>query len=92
MASSSANQSSHRRTLTLDVYTLPRAGVEYRALRLLSYIVAGYFVVSQLVAFLLFYPYLAVNDGWDSVFAGQPRQVPKALISDVPICTFRTWR
>lgn len=52
-------------------------GVEYRALRLLTYIVAGYFVGSQLLSFLLIYPYLITHSKWDSVFAEQPRIVSK---------------
>ncbi|KAL7414479.1 cation transport protein-domain-containing protein [Mrakia frigida] len=56
-------------------------GVEYRALRLLSYLVAGYWIGSQLLSFLLIYPYLTTHSKWDSVFNDQPRIVSKPWFS-----------
>ncbi|KAJ7166639.1 potassium transporter [Mycena filopes] len=52
-------------------------GVEYRALRLLSYLIPFYFVATQLFAFILFAPWLSVTKQYDAVFAAQPRLVRK---------------
>ncbi|KAF8576740.1 TrkH-domain-containing protein [Ramaria rubella] len=56
-------------------------GVEYRALRLLSYLVAFYFVGTQLFSFLLIAPWLSSTHGYDEVFAAQPRLVQKTWFS-----------
>ncbi|KAJ7468718.1 potassium transporter [Mycena latifolia] len=56
-------------------------GVEYRALRLLSYLIPAYFVGTQLLAFLLFAPWLSVTKEYDAVFAAQPKLVKKPWYS-----------
>ncbi|KAJ7157872.1 potassium transporter [Mycena crocata] len=56
-------------------------GVEYRALRLLSYLIPFYFVATQLMAFILFAPWLSVTKQYDAVFAAQPRLVQKPWYS-----------
>ncbi|CAK5270995.1 unnamed protein product [Mycena citricolor] len=56
-------------------------GVEYRALRLLSYLIPCYFVGTQLFSFLLFAPWLSVTHGYDSVFTNQYRPVKKPWFS-----------
>ncbi|KAF8510124.1 potassium transporter [Hysterangium stoloniferum] len=56
-------------------------GVEYRALRLLSYLVAFYFVGTQLISFILIAPWLASTTEYDNVFAAQPRPVQKVWFS-----------
>ncbi|CAK5271447.1 unnamed protein product [Mycena citricolor] len=56
-------------------------GVEYRALRLLSYLIPCYFVGTQLFSFLLFVPWLSVTHGYDSVFKNQYRPVKKPWFS-----------
>lgn len=53
-------------------------GLEYRALCALSWIVITYFVISQLVPFLILAPYLAATSRYNDVFAQQYRVVPKA--------------
>ncbi|KAI0367488.1 TrkH-domain-containing protein [Pilatotrama ljubarskyi] len=53
-------------------------GIEYRALRLLSYIVILYFVGTQLITFILVAPWLSTTHTYDSVFEAQPRLVNKA--------------
>ncbi|KAI0358915.1 TrkH-domain-containing protein [Trametes cingulata] len=53
-------------------------GIEYRALRLLSYIVILYFIGTQLIAFILIAPWLSTTHTYDSVFAAQPRLVNKS--------------
>ncbi|THH31587.1 hypothetical protein EUX98_g2629 [Antrodiella citrinella] len=53
-------------------------GLEYRALRLLSYLVAFYFVGTQLFAFILIAPWLSTTHEYDDVFAAQPRLVNKS--------------
>ncbi|KAF8647560.1 hypothetical protein AX16_006617 [Volvariella volvacea WC 439] len=52
-------------------------GVEYRALRLLSYLVPLYFVGTQVIAFLLFGPWISVTSQYDPVFDAQPRVIKK---------------
>ncbi|KAG8930686.1 low affinity potassium transporter [Tulasnella sp. 418] len=53
-------------------------GVEYRALRILSWILALYFIGTQLVTFTIITVYLSSTSKYDSVFDNQPRYVPKA--------------
>ncbi|KIK57497.1 hypothetical protein GYMLUDRAFT_98602 [Collybiopsis luxurians FD-317 M1] len=56
-------------------------GVEYVALRWLSYLVPAYFVGTQLVSFILFAPWLSVSHDYDDVFASQLRNVQKPWFS-----------
>ncbi|KAJ7586206.1 potassium transporter [Mycena floridula] len=56
-------------------------GTEYKALRLLSYMVPAYFVLSQALAFLVFGPWLSVTHHYDGVFEAQPRLVQKPWFS-----------
>lgn len=58
-------------------------GAEYRALRLLSYLVPSYFVGCQLISFLVFGPWMASSGGktYEAVFAAQPRVVNKVWYS-----------
>ncbi|KAG8897113.1 hypothetical protein FRC00_004803 [Tulasnella sp. 408] len=53
-------------------------GIEYRALRALTWIVGLYWVGTQVAMFLIFVIYLYTRSEWDFVFEGQPRLVPKA--------------
>ncbi|KAF8301443.1 TrkH-domain-containing protein [Clavulina sp. PMI_390] len=50
-------------------------GVEYRALRVLGYLVAGYFILTQVFSFLLIGPYLSTR--YSEVFESQPRLVSR---------------
>ncbi|OCF73744.1 potassium ion transporter [Kwoniella mangroviensis CBS 8886] len=50
-------------------------GVEYRALRVLLYIVVGYFIFFQLAAFVIIAPYISAQGRYDHVFEAQPRMV-----------------
>ncbi|KAJ7166615.1 potassium transporter, partial [Mycena filopes] len=52
-------------------------GVEYRALRFLSYLIPAYFVGTQLFAFILFAPWLSATNQYDAVFTAQPKLVQK---------------
>uniref|UniRef100_A0A8H7XPP1 Potassium transporter n=1 Tax=Psilocybe cubensis TaxID=181762 RepID=A0A8H7XPP1_PSICU len=52
-------------------------GAEYRALKLLSWLVPTYFVGCQLLAVLLFLPWLSATKSYDAVFENQPRLVSK---------------
>ncbi|KAK7029888.1 potassium transporter [Favolaschia claudopus] len=56
-------------------------GVEYRALRLLSYLVPCYFVGTQLLAFIILAPWLSATTRYNSVFASQPKMVQKPWFS-----------
>ncbi|KDR65851.1 hypothetical protein GALMADRAFT_162346 [Galerina marginata CBS 339.88] len=56
-------------------------GAEFRALRMLGWLVPTYFVVSQLLAVLLFLPWLSVTEQYNPVFAAQPRLVSKSWFS-----------
>ncbi|KAJ7743346.1 potassium transporter [Mycena metata] len=56
-------------------------GVEYRALRLLSYLIPAYFVAAQLFAFILLAPWLSATKQYDAVFAVQPKLVQKPWYS-----------
>ncbi|KAF7302800.1 Potassium transporter [Mycena kentingensis (nom. inval.)] len=74
------NSAFHTETLT-DEQVEDIGGVEYRALRLLSYLVPAYFVGTQLFAFILFAPWLSSTNKYDTVFAAQPRNVEKPWYS-----------
>ncbi|WVR05816.1 hypothetical protein IAU60_002841 [Kwoniella sp. DSM 27419] len=50
-------------------------GVEYRALRVLLYIVIGYVIFLQLAGFVIFAPYIDAGGRYDNVFNAQPRLV-----------------
>ncbi|WWC86168.1 uncharacterized protein L201_001041 [Kwoniella dendrophila CBS 6074] len=50
-------------------------GVEYRALRVLLYIVIGYFVFFQLAAFVIIAPYISAQGRYNHVFDAQPKRV-----------------
>nr|ODN98734.1 potassium ion transporter [Cryptococcus depauperatus CBS 7855] len=50
-------------------------GVEYRALRILLYIVVGYFLFMQLAAFVIIAPYISAGGRYDAVFKKQLRYV-----------------
>ncbi|KAK0189880.1 potassium transporter [Armillaria mellea] len=56
-------------------------GAEYRALRVLSYLVPMYFVASQIITYLIFAPWLSTSSSYDSVFEAQPRLVKKPWFS-----------
>lgn len=84
-------------------------GTEYKALRLLSYFVplvgrfplavsleadlSKYFVISQLIAFIMFGPWISVTHGYDPVFDNQPREVKKPwwVTFIVPRITFNVF-
>ncbi|OBZ78732.1 hypothetical protein A0H81_00276 [Grifola frondosa] len=53
-------------------------GLEYRALRLLSYLVILYFIGTQMITFILIAPWLSTSSEYDDVFASQPRLVNKS--------------
>ncbi|KAG9217695.1 hypothetical protein CCMSSC00406_0003616 [Pleurotus cornucopiae] len=52
-------------------------GAEYRALRVLSYLVPCYFVLTQVFAYILFVPWISVTHTYDGVFEAQPRAIQK---------------
>ncbi|KAG7447155.1 TrkH-domain-containing protein [Guyanagaster necrorhizus] len=56
-------------------------GAEYRALKVLSYLVPTYFVLSQIITYLIFAPWLSTSSTYDSVFEAQPRLVKKPWFS-----------
>ncbi|KIY66946.1 TrkH-domain-containing protein [Cylindrobasidium torrendii FP15055 ss-10] len=56
-------------------------GAEYRALRLLSYLVPMYFVLTQMITFTIFAPWLSTTHKYDDTFESQPRLVNKAWYS-----------
>ncbi|WVW80474.1 hypothetical protein I302_102456 [Kwoniella bestiolae CBS 10118] len=58
-------------------------GVEYRALRLLSYLVTGYMLVCQVIPFAIISIYLAKVHKWDSAF--EPTQSVQIASAD------KTW-
>ncbi|KAJ7863239.1 potassium transporter [Mycena leptocephala] len=70
------NSAFRTETLTADQLEFI-GGVEYRALRLLSYFIPLYFVGTQLFSFLLFAPWLSATKQYDAVFAAQPKMVQK---------------
>ncbi|OCH94151.1 TrkH-domain-containing protein [Obba rivulosa] len=53
-------------------------GIEYRALRFLSYLVILYFIGVQLISFTLIAPWLSSTHEYDSVFENQSRLVNKS--------------
>ncbi|KAF4568438.1 hypothetical protein EYR40_010154 [Pleurotus pulmonarius] len=52
-------------------------GAEYKALRVLSYLVPCYFVLTQVFAYILFVPWISVTHTYDGVFEAQPRLIQK---------------
>ncbi|KAH6904402.1 potassium transporter [Coprinopsis sp. MPI-PUGE-AT-0042] len=52
-------------------------GTEYRALRLLSYLIPAYFILTQAISFALFAPWLSTTSQYDGLFADQPREIKK---------------
>jgi hypothetical protein len=52
-------------------------GVEYGAIRVLSWLVPAYFVGTQLCCFIIFSAYLESYHEYDSVFTSQVRNVPR---------------
>ncbi|KAK0227557.1 potassium transporter [Armillaria fumosa] len=56
-------------------------GAEYRALKVLSYLVPTYFMVTQIITYLIFAPWLSITSRYDSVFEAQPRLVKKPWFS-----------
>ncbi|KAI0761664.1 TrkH-domain-containing protein [Trametes elegans] len=52
-------------------------GIEYQALKLLSYIVILYFIGTQMFSFILIAPWLSTTHSYDDVFLSQPRLVNK---------------
>ncbi|THU76561.1 TrkH-domain-containing protein [Dendrothele bispora CBS 962.96] len=74
------NSDIHFETLTDDVIE-QIGGAEYIALRWLSYLVPVYFVTTQLIAFLLFAPWISVTHTYDDVFTSQFRLVSKPWFS-----------
>lgn len=74
-------------------------GAEYRALRVLSYLVPTvrasahirgvfltsiqYFVVTQIITYLIFAPWLSISSRYDNVFEAQPRLVKKPWYGNV---------
>ncbi|KAK0462222.1 potassium transporter [Armillaria novae-zelandiae] len=56
-------------------------GAEYRALKVLSYLVPTYFVATQIITYLVFAPWLSITSRYDNVFEAQPRLVKKPWFS-----------
>ncbi|TFK56780.1 TrkH-domain-containing protein, partial [Heliocybe sulcata] len=56
-------------------------GVEYRAIKMLSWLIPAYFIGTQLCTFVIYAAYLESVHTYDSVFASQFRLVPKAWFS-----------
>ncbi|SJL08592.1 uncharacterized protein ARMOST_11958 [Armillaria ostoyae] len=74
------NSNFYTETLTDDQLE-KLGGAEYRALRVLSYLVPTYFVASQIITFLIFAPWISTSSSYDSVFEAQPRLVKKPWFS-----------
>ncbi|KAK0209988.1 potassium transporter [Desarmillaria ectypa] len=74
------NSNFHTETLT-DEQLEMIGGAEYRALRVLSYLVPMYFVVTQIITYLIFAPWLSTSSSYDSVFEMQPLFVKKPWFS-----------
>ncbi|KAF8060927.1 potassium transporter [Lyophyllum atratum] len=73
-----SGRNSNFRTETLSETELEEiGGVEYRAVNLLCYLIPIYFVVVQLISFLIFAPWLASTKKYNHVFEAQPRLVSK---------------
>ncbi|KAG9002518.1 hypothetical protein FRB90_011367 [Tulasnella sp. 427] len=53
-------------------------GIEYRALRALTWIVSLYWAGTQLATFIILVIYLYTRSDYDAVFQAQPRLIPKA--------------
>ncbi|KAJ3743179.1 potassium transporter [Lentinula detonsa] len=70
------NSDFHVETLSDDLVE-QIGGVEYVALRWLSYMVPMYFIGTQLISFILFAPWLHVTHEYDDVFENQLRIVQK---------------
>ncbi|KAH9891144.1 TrkH-domain-containing protein [Cubamyces lactineus] len=71
------NSEFHTEELT-DEQLEELGGIEYRALRMLSYIVILYFIGTQMISFILIAPWLSTTHSYDDVFASQPRLVNKS--------------
>ncbi|KAJ3570181.1 hypothetical protein NP233_g4576 [Leucocoprinus birnbaumii] len=56
-------------------------GTEYRALKWLTWVVPLYFLGTQIIAFVIFAPWLATTHEYDSVFEAQYRLVDKTWFS-----------
>ncbi|KAF8637169.1 hypothetical protein AX17_003073 [Amanita inopinata Kibby_2008] len=56
-------------------------GQEYRALRILSYLIPLYFVGTQLLSYLIFGPWITATKTYDDIFAAQSRLVDKTWFS-----------
>ncbi|KAK0433448.1 potassium transporter [Armillaria borealis] len=74
------NSNFYTETLT-DEQLEKLGGAEYRALRVLSYLVPTYFVASQIITYLIFAPWISTSSNYDSVFEAQPRLVKKPWFS-----------
>ncbi|KAJ3727873.1 cation transport protein-domain-containing protein [Lentinula raphanica] len=74
------NSDFHVETLSDDLVE-QIGGVEYVALRWLSYMVPLYFIGTQLISFILFAPWLSATHQYDDVFASQSRIVQKPWFS-----------
>ncbi|KAJ3727343.1 potassium transporter [Lentinula guzmanii] len=70
------NSDFHVETLSDDLVE-QIGGVEYVALRWLSYMVPMYFIGTQLISFILFAPWLHATHEYDDVFENQSRIVQK---------------
>ncbi|KAL7412684.1 cation transport protein-domain-containing protein [Mrakia frigida] len=51
-------------------------GVEYRALKVLMWIVPSYLIFLQLAGWIIFWPYIGAKGRYNDVFESQPRFVP----------------
>ncbi|KAJ3871720.1 potassium transporter [Lentinula edodes] len=74
------NSDFHVETLSDDLVE-QIGGIEYVALRWLSYMVPLYFIGTQLISFILFAPWLSATHQYDGVFANQLRIVQKPWFS-----------
>ncbi|KAJ3859022.1 cation transport protein-domain-containing protein [Lentinula novae-zelandiae] len=74
------NSDFHVETLSDDLVE-QIGGIEYVALRWLSYMVPLYFIGTQLISFILFVPWLSATHQYDDVFANQLRIVQKPWFS-----------
>ncbi|KAJ3811574.1 potassium transporter [Lentinula aff. lateritia] len=74
------NSDFHVETLSDDLVE-QIGGIEYVALRWLSYMVPLYFIGTQLISFILFAPWLSATHQYDDVFANQLRIVQKPWFS-----------
>ncbi|KAK0186193.1 potassium transporter [Armillaria mellea] len=74
------NSNSYTETLTNGQLEMI-GGAEYCALKVLSYLVPMYFVVTQIITYLIFSPWLSITSRYDNVFEAQPRLVKKPWFS-----------